>query len=403
MMKSSKYYRLDIKIQLETAPLPQIGKAIGMLCRKYVTPRLITCTVEKADEREASQKAAAVIEKLLGRPSPWRQAVDETLLTTHAITLDDARVNQLAKKWDKVGLAEHVIVVPHIFYTALLKCFVRNLELRAPEILSQICFFFDYAALDQIHDIVRRSFIGERAEALKYLKKKGLPGIDPGRPLFLENLISLACYMIPAKYLVFMDDDFFINQTTQIDRLLDPLRRGYLLSGRYVNFTHRMHTSLFALRPDCLRDELGLFDNGENLYADTLMSTGSITYKELENCDKGVFHIGHYADNDDTFGRHLCHCTTELWSDLPQFLKILFQPEKLQEKDAKIKLNVDILLESLALVFKVPRQVGEYYHIDNELRWSALDNFEVYLGKIYNNHHWLLRQAGSSLTEHKKQ
>jgi hypothetical protein len=228
---------------VEKASLAQTGR-LGMLCRKYLTPQLISCTAERANEREASHKAEAVIKKLMGRPSPWRQSVDGTRLNTHVITLDDAKVMQLEKGWEKSRIAEHVIVVPHMFYVALLKCFVKNLKLQAPGVLRQICFFFDYAALDGIHEIVRRSFLGERLETLKYLRKERLSFIDSGRQLFLENLISLACYMIPAKFLVFMDDDFFISKPAIIDQLLDPLRRGYLLSGRYVNISQRMHTSL---------------------------------------------------------------------------------------------------------------------------------------------------------------
>ena len=392
-MKNSKEYQLHLKIQLENASPAQTGKAIGMLCRKYLTPRLISVTAERGNESEASHKAEAVIKPLMTRPSPWRQSVDETRLTTQSLTLNDARVEQLAKGWGKAGMSEQVIIVPHLFYEALIRCFVGNLRFRAPEILSQLCFFFDYASLDGIHEIVRRSFFGERAAALKYLRKEGLASIDSGRQLSLENLISLACYMIPAKYLVFMDDDFFINRAATVEQLLEPLRRGYLLSGRYVKVTQRMHTSLFALRSEGLRDELLLFDNGENLFANEELSTGSITYREFKNRAKSVFSIGDYGDNDDTFGRHLCHCTTELWSDLPQVLKFLFQPEQLAEKDAKIRMNVDTMLEALALVYNVPRQEEEYIHVDNDLRFGALDNFALYLSKIYNNHHWLLRNG----------
>lgn len=394
-MKNPKTYQLHLKINLERASLAQTGKALGMLCRKYLTPQLISCTAERATDGEASHQAEAVIKNLMGRPSPWRQSVAEARPNTHSLTLDDAKVKQLAQRWEKAGREEQVIVVPHMFYLALLKCWVRNLELQAPEVLSQVCFFFDYAALGGTHEIVRRSFFGERAAALKFLRKKGLPYIDSGRQLFLENLISLACYMIPARYLVFMDDDFFIRHPAVIDQLLEPLQRGYLLAGRYVKTSRRMHTSLFALRPDCLRDELRLFDNGENLYADEAMSTGSITYQELANRPKGVFSIGDYADNDDSFGRHLGHCTTELWNDFPQVLKMLFQPDKLPEQDARMKLDVDLLLEALAMLYQVPRQKEEYCHVDNELRWGAPDNFAVYLGKIYNNHHWLLRHGAS--------
>lgn len=376
--------------------MAQTGKALGALFRKHLTPRQIGCTIERTNDTEASHQAETVIRKLLGRPSPWDQGEDSPPAKVETIFLDDKKVGQLAKRWGSGGIAEHMVVVPHIFYMALLKCFRRNLELKASEILSQICLFFDYAVIDRAPEIVKQCFFGERAEVLRYARKMGLPFIDPGRQLFLENLISLACYMIPAQCLVFMDDDFFINHPASIDALVDPLKRGWLMSGRYAKPMDRLHTSFFALRPEALRDELALFDGGENYYADELIDTGTITYRELLNRDKGVFILGEYYDNDLTFGRHLIHCTTELWVDFPQILMFHFEHDKFPKDIGKMKLDMSILLEALALVFQLrPRQGGDYEPVFNEMRMKAFDALVPYFEKIYNNYHWLKRHADS--------
>jgi len=394
-MKISNEYKLHIKIHLERASLAQTGRALGVLFREQLTPQQIICTTERANDTDVSKKAETVIEKLLGRPSPWGKFVDRALLETHTISFDDEKVYQLAEGWDSGGIAESIVVVPHIFYMALIKCFMRDLELRAPEILRQVCIFFDYAELEEAHDIVRQSFFGERDEVLKYARKVGASFIDSGHRLLLENLISLACYMIPANYLVFMDDDFFINNTTSIDKLLDPLIRGYLLSGMHEKGRDRIHTCFFALRPECLRDELLMFDNGENLYSNKSISTGSITYKALSNRDKGVFVLGDYWEGDDNLGRHLGHCTTELWNDLPQILRRLFRPEMLPKNDGEIELDVSILLEALALLFEVRHHECDYAPVDNDLRQNAVNDFATYFGRIYNNYHWLLHNYSS--------
>ncbi|MEE9213746.1 MAG: hypothetical protein V3U54_02990 [Thermodesulfobacteriota bacterium] len=395
-MNKSNQYKLHIKIHIENASLAQTGKALGVLFRKHLKPQQINCTTERMINTEVSIKAETVVNKLLGRPSPWGELVDRNLLQTQTISLDDEKVYQLVEHWDSSEIAEYVIVVPHIFYMALLKCFFRNLELHAPEVLRNVCIVFDYANLEHIHDIVRHCFFGERAEVLKYIQEIKIPFIDSGHHLLLENLISLACYVIPAKYLVFIDDDFFINNSTSIDNLLDPLKQGYCLSGRYVKVVDRIHTSFFALRPECFYEELLLFDNGENRYADKFTSTGTITYRAFSKYDKGVFNISDYGDNDDTFGHHLGHCTTELWCDLPQYLKILFRHDLLAEDDLhKLRTDVSILLEALALVFKVDQHQHNYYHIDNELRQNAVSKFEAYFSNIYNNHHWLVHHAKS--------
>jgi len=392
-MKRSNKYKLHIKIHLKKAPLAQAGKAIGVLCRKHLIPQQILCTTERTNDTEVCKKAEIVIRKLLGQPSPWGQLVDRVLPKTRTISLDDEKVHQLAECWGSRGIAEHMVVVPHIFYRRLLKCSMRNIESQAPEILRRVCILFDYAVLEKVPDILRPCLFGERAQVLEYAQKKKLAFIDSGHQMFLENLISVACYMLPAKYLVFKDDDFFLNSAASVEKLLDPLKRGYLLSGKYVKAVDRIHTCFFALRPEYLRDELLLFDNGENLYTDELTDTGTVTYRALSNRDKGAFILGDYWDDDLTLGRHLCHCTAELWYDLPQALKMHFRTEMLPKKYSKMKLDVEMLLEALALLYKVRRHASHYDAVSNELRQKGRSDFSPYFEKIYNNHHWLGRHA----------
>lgn len=396
MGKSNKY-KLHIKIQIETASLAQTGKGLGVLFRKHLIPRQIMCTTERTNDTEVSLKAETVIQKLLGRPSAWDQVGGETLPTTRTITLDDAKIYQLAKRWDSSEITESMVVVPHISYLPLLQCFMRNLELQASEVLKQVCIFLDYAVLERVPDIVKQCFFGERTEVLKYVRRMGLSCIDPGRQLFMENLISLACYMIPAKYLVFIDDDFLIKDAAWIDRVLDPLRRGYLLSGRYTSSQDRIHTSFFGLRPECLRDELSLFDYGENRYADKLTSTGTITYRTLSKRGKGVFILRDYQDGDGPMGRHLGHVATELWVDLPKILGSHFRLEMFPQEVGRMKMDASILLEALALLLKIKRDGSDYYNVVNELRHKAAEgrDFVTYLSRVYNNHHWLVGQADS--------
>jgi hypothetical protein len=394
-MKKPKAYRLHIIIQLTKASLAQTGQALGQLLQRYMSPRLISCTTERLNDTEVSQKTEKVIRQLLWRSSPWEPAADQASLETRTISLDDVRVARLAKGWDRADLVEYTVVVPHLFYLPLLHCFRRNLELRAPELIPQACLVFDYARLQHLPEIVRQCFLGERARVLKYVSQTGLTSQDPGRQLFLENLISVACYTMPARYLVFVDDDFFINHPAAVGQLLAPLRRGYLLSGRFASSQERIHTSFFALRPEALRAELQLFDEGENLYSDQAASTGTITYRAWSQLEQGVFSLGEYQDDDTTFGRHLCHCATELWNDLPVILAKHFRFDRFPANIGRTRLDGAILLEALALLHGIQPQAGDYFHIGNDLRFNALEagNFAAYFGKIYHNHHWLLRQA----------
>lgn len=396
-MKRAKKYNLHICISLSRVTPDQTGKAIGVLFRRYLSPRLAVCTIERANDADVSRRAETVIKQLLGRPTPWGPSTPPEMKT---VLLDDDKVRQLAKCWDS-GVAECTIVVPHIFYRSLLGCALRNLELRAPEMRSSVCIIFDYPVLDLLPEIVRQGFFGERASVLAHSRKTGLSFIDPGRQLYLENLISLACYTLPAKHLVFMDDDFFVSHESSIEALLAPLRRGYLMSGRYARGADRIHTSFFALKPECLRDELLLFDDGKNLYANESMSTGTITYRRLSGREQGVCILGDYRDADASLGRHLCHCTGELWNDLPHILRALFRSDALPPGGGRRKLDVSMLLEALALLFEVRRDADNdaYLHIDNELRRNAVNDFAAYFGKIYHNHHWLERHAASLMLD----
>jgi hypothetical protein len=57
-----------------------------------------------------------------------------------------------------------------------------------------------------------------------------------------------------------------------------------------------------------------------------------------------------------------------------------------------VKLDVGVLMESLAAAFRVRRQACDYENIPNELRYNAGQDFPAYFEKIYNNYHWLVAQ-----------
>ena len=281
-----------------------------------------------------------------------------------------------------------------MFYLSLLRVFLRNLEQRAPEIQKKVCFFFDYAQLEGTHELLRQCFIGERALVLRHLRKVGTPYIDCGRRLLLENLISLACYSIPCRYLVFVDDDFFIRDTNAVQRLLDPLQSGYVLAGIFVERVQRIHTCLFAMRPEYLRNRLALFDDGTNLYSEDFRSTGSITYQALAKRKKGVFPVAD-MDDYDSLGKHLGHCAGELWGDLPLILHRVIPFGDLPKDIGRLKLDVPVLMESLAEAFQVSCSATEYTLIETDLRRNAHKQFPDYLEKLYGNHRWLIANAGA--------
>jgi hypothetical protein len=152
----------------------------------------------------------------------------------------------------------------------------------------------------------------------------------------------------------------------------------------------KIHTCLFALNPDFLRNELGLFDDGENLYYDNSRDTGTNTYGLLSKRDKGVFILGESPDGNGLFGRHLGHCAAELWFDLPAILKKRFRLEMIS---ADRHLNVSTLLGALALLNKTNVRSDHYFPVQNELRTNAQNDFSAYYSNVYHNHLWLEQQA----------
>ena len=62
--------------------------------------------------------------------------------------------------------------------------------------------------------------------------EEGLCFVGSARRLFLENIISLAAYMIPARILVFKDDDFFLGDTER-GKMVKPLESDCLLAVVY--------------------------------------------------------------------------------------------------------------------------------------------------------------------------
>ncbi len=305
-------------------------------------------------------------------------------------------IARLAHAWDSGGMLEYVLVVPHIFYLPVLRLFLDHVRRNAPEVSRHICLFFDYAYLNEMHELAQLCFSGERGQVLKFLDESHTPCIDCGRHLLLENLISLACYMIPARYLVFVDDDFLLRDSAAIETLLQPLQCGYMLSGIFVRPVKRIHTCLFAINPDYLRAHLRLFDQGRNLYDDTSLSTGSITYQMLAKRNKGVFPVADHERGYEFLGRHLGHCTGEVWGDLPLALRAILPPEALPAELGAVRFDAGLLLESLANAFRVKARGRDYELISSEVRRNAGRDFPTYLDKVYNNHHWLISQTLAS-------
>jgi len=357
--------------------------------------RRVDCTVERINDTAVSSKAEIVINKLLRPPSPSCRPADGDLTKTVTVLLDDKKASHLARRWDSIGMPESRIVVPHLSYSALLTCFIRNLEIRAPDILGRLIVFLGYTEHGQVTepDIISKSFRGERGEVLKYARRMGLSCIDPGHQLLVENQISLACYMIPARYLIFMDDDFFIENIDSMEKLVAPLKRGYILSGMYEKNMDKIHTCFFAMNPAYLRDELRLFDDGENLYYDRLRDTGTNTYRTLSKRDKGVFVLGESPDGNGVLGRHLGHCAAELWFDLPAILKKLFRLETISGDVCRMKLTVTTLLEALALLSKAGDSSDRYRPVHQDVRINAVNDFAAYFSEVYCNHRWLELQA----------
>jgi len=385
--------KIHLTVHLVEASSADAGKAIGVLLRKYLTPELVACKIERTSNTRISRRAESVLSHFLELPRVPITSVPGASARTQKIVFNDAKVARLANEWDR-GLEEYAVVVPHMFYLPLLRLFLRNLEQQAPEIRSKVRFFFDYAHLEG-HELLRRCFLGERTQVLRHLQKIGAPYIDCARQLLLENLISLACYTIPCRYLVFVDDDFFVKDKSAVQRLLDPLQNGYKLSGIFVKRVQRIHTCLFAMRPEYLRDHLSLFDNGTNLYAEDLRSTGSITYQALASRKKGVFSVADFDDDDGSLGQHLGHCAGELWADLPGILHRVIPYGELPKGIGRMKLDVPVLLESLAEAFQLSCPPAEYKIIGNNLRRNAHKQFPAYLEKLYGNHRWLIANAGA--------
>lgn len=399
----SHRYRLHVKLAARDASSVETGRALGALFRQHLHPRMVACTTEIITANEVSRRAEAVILKLLARASPWALG-PMAECRTREVLLNDHAIQRLARHWEAGGISESALVVPHMFYLPLLKLSTANLQRYVPELLEHSHLFFDYTAWLESCEIARRSFLGERARVLRYLRQAGSPFVDSGRQLFLENLISLAAYMIPARSLIFKDDDFFLVSREHVQRLIEPLERGFLLSGMYHRFG-RLHTCFFGMRPEALRDQLALFDDGENTYASGTMDTGSITYRAWRELPMGVHVFGRYEEGQaseircegEVWGRHLRHCSSDLWNELPGLLNHHFCNASLALRLGRETLDADLLLESLALLLRQEPRWQDYEPTCDRLRLAATEpaHFSTYVGKIYSNHHWLLTRAAT--------
>jgi hypothetical protein len=351
--------------------------------------------MERLNDARLSFQAEKVTRSLLALQSPWHRLAETTTLREVRVMLDDRQVRLLARQWDELPQIGYMIVLPHLFYLPLLTCCIRHLEIQDPQILHQLILLFSYPNHAQAMepDLISQCYFGERAMVLNYVRKMGLSYVDLGHQLYVENQISLAAYMIPARRLIFIDDDYFIRQAENIGRLIEPLNLGYLLSGLYSPAMKKIHTCFFAIDPAYLRDELRLYDNGENLYYEDLRDTGAITYEELSRRNKGVWITEESIDGNSASGRHLGHCGGELWFDFPAIFKQVYQVEKISAQLNPGKLSASVLLDSLALVHRLYDTADQYLPVEQQARDQAVQNFPDYFASIYRNHRWLEQQA----------
>ena len=258
---------------------------------------MIGCTAELVTANKVACRAHAVIRQLLGCASFW-EANAASRYPVREVLLDDDAIRSLEKQWAATRTREFLLIIPHMFYLPLLRLSICNLKQHAPALMERTCLYIDYSRQLSSFDLVRRAYLGERTKVLRYLTREGMPCVDTGRQLFMENVISLAAYMSPAQCLVFKDDDFLLAGGEPVAKVVTTLREGALLSGMYTAKFDRLHTCFFGMRSEALRDHLALFDNGENTYASTSMDTGSITYQSLREVPGAVRSLGDYAQSE---------------------------------------------------------------------------------------------------------
>jgi hypothetical protein len=399
---ASARYRLHVKIVARQSSPAETSRALGALLRQHLHPGMSACTTELVTSSEVSRKAEAVILHLMTRESLW--ALPSTPAhSTREVLLDDEEIHRLALGEDGAERRECAVVVPHMCYLPLMRLSVQNLRHCEPKLIEHSCVFFDYSGRLRSCEIARRSFLGERTKVLRYLGEAGLRSLDCGRQLFLENVITAAAYMIPARYIVFKDDDFFLADGKRLQKLVEPLESGCLLSGLYTRYFDRLHTCLFAMRPQMLCDQLALFDDGENTYSHSTLDTGSITFQALRKLSGRVHVIGDYEEHEtgevwcggEVWGRHLSHCASELWLELPGVLNKHFRNDRLMAAMGRAKLDAGVLLEALALFLGLEKRGQEWEPSQDRLRDAALqpEHFSAYFTRIYNNYCWLLQKV----------
>ncbi len=400
--RAAPRYRLHVKVAERDASPAQTGKALGALFRRHLKPNMIGCTAELVTANKVACRAHAVIRQLLGCASFW-EANAASRYPVREVLLDDDAIRSLEKQWAATRTREFLLIIPHMFYLPLLRLSICNLKQHAPALMERTCLYIDYSRQLSSFDLVRRAYLGERTKVLRYLTREGMPCVDTGRQLFMENVISLAAYMSPAQCLVFKDDDFLLAGGEPVAKVVTTLREGALLSGMYTAKFDRLHTCFFGMRSEALRDHLALFDNGENTYASTSMDTGSITYQSLREVPGAVRSLGDYAQSEsgevrcggELWGRHLRHCASELWIDFPGVLAAHFDPEQLASRVGRCELNADILLEAVALFLGLDQPGGDWMPYSKSARDAAAEynNLPAYFSTLHNNHHWLMQEA----------
>jgi len=370
--------RLGIDIDIRHASSRQAGLALCEFIRQNSTRNMVvpSCTV-RADN-QVSIKAARVLTAVMAGSSSTRGTTSQG---AHRIRLDDAAVEILEQEASRHPRVEVAVVVPHMFLLPLLRRFCFHLQACFGTDDPLVYVVPDYLDHDSAPCSIVRCYARERRRVAAFLRSKRIHCIDARRSLLLENLYSLAIYTIPAKYLLFVDDDVFLSDRRAIDRLVSSLRAGYRMVGYYDEVTQRVHTSFFGMATEALWASIDLFDDGENLYAETRRDTGSIAFAKLRS-ENSVAVLGPYRDGQNEWGFHLGHCASELWRDFPQILSHHGGPA--HEWYDEI---ADVLKEVS------PSSVDDsaYVPITDSVRRGAYSDPREYYSRVQNNLSWLTR------------
>jgi hypothetical protein len=375
---------LDIDIKIKSTPIQRVSLGACEFLRKQVDNNTVVTSCTPVENNAVSSRLARILSVILGGQL-WSEEPASWVSSSH-LCIDDKVINSLAEDAIERNNVDTAIVVPHMFLSSLLERFYSSLQACGDVSELPLYVVSDYPEWGDIPTGIATCYENERTRVMSFLENASIGYIDARRQLLLENLYSIASYVVPANYLVFIDDDVFLTGGEALRDMIQMLRDGYKLVGYFDEVTRRIHTAFFGMDPQVLRQSLDLFDDGKNLYVDTSQDTGSITFARL-NAEDAVAVLGQYHDGYNDWGIHLGHCASEIWCDMPQ---IVSHHGGLNH-DTYNEI-AQVLRELAPESLDTPEQTV-YHPITDSTRRSAYDNPREYYARLRRNLQWLATGA----------